>query len=117
MRSTAASCAASTSRRCVRPMTDLLSFSVDAVQEGERSRIAVTSSEGVSRTFVLEGSENEHYRDFFTELHEEFGTRLPHLREPPADLPAAPASWQPLLTENIHPQILSGYGDPAVLKT
>ena len=24
--------------------------------------------------------------------------------------------WQPLLTENVHPQILVGYGDPAVLK-
>ena len=29
----------------------------------------------------------------------------------------APFRWQPLLTENVHPQILVGYGDPAVLKT
>ena len=30
----------------------------------------------------------------------------------------APAiRWRPLLTENVHPQILVGYGDPAVLKT
>ena len=30
---------------------------------------------------------------------------------------AAAIRWRPLLTENVHPQILVGYGDPAVLKT
>jgi beta-xylosidase len=34
-----------------------------------------------------------------------------------AHFPDAPPSWRPLLTENIVPQILAGYGDPAVLKT
>ncbi|MBA2466463.1 MAG: family 43 glycosylhydrolase [Sphingomonas sp.] len=35
----------------------------------------------------------------------------------PVEHPASETEWRPLLTENISPQILSGYGDPAVLKT
>ncbi|HEX6661100.1 MAG TPA: glycoside hydrolase family 43 protein, partial [Sphingomicrobium sp.] len=46
-----------------------------------------------------------------------FGTRLPHVFGEPAGHPAPAIRWRPLLTENIHPQILAGYGDPAVLKT
>jgi beta-xylosidase len=34
----------------------------------------------------------------------------------PFDYPKPAFRWRPLLTENIHPQILAGYGDPAVLK-
>ena len=31
------------------------------------------------------------------------------------DAPEPP--WRPLITDNLHPHILCGYGDPAVLKT
>src|SRR5207302_9462524 len=53
----------------------------------------------------------------YTELSRDFATRMPHAftrsnQHPPASFP-----WRPLLTENVHPQILAGYGDPAVLKT
>jgi arabinan endo-1,5-alpha-L-arabinosidase len=34
-----------------------------------------------------------------------------------AEHPPASFPWRPLLTENVHPEILVGYGDPAVLKT
>ena len=33
-------------------------------------------------------------------------------------LPPAPdPRWQPLITDSLHPQILAGFGDPAVLRT
>ena len=35
----------------------------------------------------------------------------------PNERPSAALKWRPLLTENVDPQILVGYGDPAVLKT
>ena len=40
-----------------------------------------------------------------------------HLHADAVDHPPAAIRWRPLLTENVHPQILVGYGDPAVLKT
>ena len=43
------------------------------------------------------------------DCREIFGDELEH--------PEPAIRWRPLLTENIHPQILVGYGDPAVLKT
>ncbi|MEO5772939.1 MAG: glycoside hydrolase family 43 protein [Sphingomicrobium sp.] len=93
-----------------------LSFQVQARADGEESWLTVNSSQGASRTYRLPGAEYQHYSQFFAELAADFGTRLPHLHEARAELPPAPPCWQPLLTENIHPQILSGYGDPAVLK-
>jgi GH43 family beta-xylosidase len=92
-------------------------FTVTAEDVGEGVRIAVASSDGRSRTYDLAGREAQHYSDFFHHLCRDFGTRLPHLFADPAEFPDTATSWQPLLTENVSPQILAGYGDPAVLKT
>ena len=54
---------------------------------------------------------------FFRELARDFGTRVPHVFARSTEHPRAELQWPPLLTENVHPQILVGYGDPAVLKT
>ena len=97
--------------------TDLLSFEVQAVEEGEGNRITLAASDGKQRTYALPGREAQHYFDFFRELHRDFGTRLPHFFTEPAELPDTPVEWQPLLTESVSPKILAGYGDPAVLKT
>ncbi len=53
---------------------------------------------------------------FFRELAEDFGTRVPHVFADAVEHPEPSIPWRPLLTENVHPQILVGYGDPAVLK-
>jgi beta-xylosidase len=53
---------------------------------------------------------------FFRELAADFGTRMPHLFEEALEHPAPHITWRPLLTENISPRILVGYGDPAVFK-
>ena len=97
--------------------TESLSFVVDSAEEGEGSRFQVRASNGISKTYVLEGREAQHYYAFFADLCRDFGTRLPHIFEAVTDFPDAPAGWTPLLTENIAPQILAGYGDPAVLRT
>ena len=91
------------------------SFQVDAAEHGEGAQISVRSN-GVSRTYQIAGAEQQHYADFYAELARDFGTRQPHFADS-ADHPPSAQPWQPLLTGNISPQILCGYGDPAVLKT
>lgn len=95
----------------------LLSFTVDAADDGERRIIHVTGPGGQRRIYELPGNEQQQYADFFAALSRDFGTRLPHVLSKPIEHPASAIRWKPLLTENIHPQILVGYGDPAVLKT
>jgi hypothetical protein len=90
-------------------------FEVEAAEDGQLRIIRVTSPE--ARTYILPGNEQQQYADFFVELSRDFGTRLPHIFGEPAEHPEPSIRWRPLLTENIHAQILVGYGDPAVLKT
>ncbi|HET9810136.1 MAG TPA: glycoside hydrolase family 43 protein, partial [Sphingomicrobium sp.] len=62
------------------------------------------------------GTDQEHFADFYAELSRDFGTRpLIRAAKLPADAPDPP--WRALLTENISPKILAGYGDPAVVRT
>jgi hypothetical protein len=92
-------------------------FSVDAEEEGDGVRIAVTGPAGVTKTYAIPEREAQHYFEFFRDLHRDFGTRLPHYFAAPADFAETPEHWQPLLTGNLSPTILAGYGDPAVIKT
>lgn len=94
-----------------------ISFQVDAAEEGEGVRFDVRASDGTAKSYLVAASEQPLYAQFFAELSSDFGTRMPHMLAEPAKHPPSETEWQPLLTENISPQILCGYGDPAVLKT
>jgi hypothetical protein len=67
--------------------------------------------------YVIASTDQSDYAAFFLALSRDSGTRVPHAFVPPHDFPTSGERWQPLLTENISPSILAGYGDPAVLKT
>ena len=56
------------------------------------------------------------FSEFYRDLAADFGTRLPEIFGDALERPGPTVRWRPLLTENLHPQILAGYGDPAVLK-
>lgn len=90
-------------------------FVVDARPEGDGFRITV-SSEGRCSDYVIPTATQQDFSLFFRELAEDFGTRVPHVFAEVVDHPAADFRWRPLLTENVHPQILVGYGDPAVIR-
>jgi predicted GH43/DUF377 family glycosyl hydrolase len=93
-----------------------LPFEVQAEEEGEGARFTVKHA-GDTRRYRLMGGEQADYIAFYTALAADYGTRVPHNYEkPPPPLPGS-AEWRPLITENLSPRILSGYGDPAVLKT
>ena len=91
-------------------------FTVDARDEADGVRFDVTYA-GKTATYLTDGRESRHYFEFFRRLHHDFGTRLPHFFVDRAEFAETPSSWQPLLTDNVSPKILAGYGDPAVLKT
>jgi arabinan endo-1,5-alpha-L-arabinosidase len=93
------------------------SFTVDAEQQGESFRIAVESSDGRRQTYVVPTGTQQDFALFFRRLASDFGTRVPHIFADAIEHPVAGIRWRPLLTENVHPRILTGYGDPAVLRT
>jgi hypothetical protein len=92
-------------------------FIVNAADAGDGFRIEVRGPGGKSRAYSVPTGRQQAFADFFRELSNDFGTRLPHIFADPVEHPAPTIRWRPLLTENITPQILVGYGDPAVLKT
>lgn len=71
----------------------------------------------MARSYFVPTATQQDFTVFFRELADDFGMRMPHAYNRAKERPAAPIHWRPLLTENVHPQILVGYGDPAVLKT
>ena len=94
-----------------------LSFTVNVAQHGDGFRITVLASDRRSKAYSVRTGTQQDFAAFYRELSHDFGTRLPHIFADPVKHPPPAFAWRPLLTENIHPQILAGYGDPAVLKT
>jgi hypothetical protein len=99
-------------------MTNRIDWDVNAVAEGEGTRFTVSRPRtGEMRSYHLTGGEQADYTAFYRQLAEDFGMRHAHAYEGPPASDAPEPNWKPLLTVARHPKILSGYGDPAVLKT
>jgi len=92
-----------------------MQFEVAPRHDDDGFRIDVSGA-GRSRTYVVPTATQQDFTAFFRELAQDFGTRMPHAYSRAAERPPAAFPWRPLLTENVHTQILVGYGDPAVLK-
>ena len=95
-----------------------IAYEVEPVAEGEGTRLAVRQAGGgETRRYHIAGGEQVDYVAFYRELARDYGMRAPHSHEdvPPSGEDAP--HWRPLITENLSPRILAGYGDPAVLKT
>ncbi len=96
-------------------MSPTACFDVELADSGEGLTIAVRFG-GVTKVYPLQGRDQADFSRFYARLAEDFGTRPPESAAP-ARSDASDPPWQPLLTENVHPNILSGYGDPAVIRT
>ena len=68
-----------------------------------------------SGEFVLAERSHNAFLDVFEAIAHRFGTRVPRNRQP-VQTPAFKAPYQPLLTRNLSPRVLHGYGDPAVIR-
>jgi GH43 family beta-xylosidase len=91
------------------------SFSVNASQEGDGFRLDVRA-DGKRRRYAVPTGTQQDFSAFYRRLAADFGTRLPEVFGDELERPPPTIRWRPLLTDNIHPQILVGYGDPAVFK-
>lgn len=93
-----------------------LSFEVDAAEQADGFRIVVKASGGRHKTYFVPTGTQQDFSAFYRELSHDFGTRMPHVFSEAVEHPHPAISWRPLLTDNVHPDILVGYGDPAVFK-
>jgi hypothetical protein len=93
-----------------------MSFSVAPSHEGDGFRFDV-GEDGRTHSYLVPTATQQDFTAFFRELAVDFGTRMPDAYTRAEARPPAPFPWRPLLTENLTPKILVGYGDPAVLKT
>ena len=95
-------------------VSSVLRFEIEAAELHGGLTFAVRGG-GQTRVYTLAGCNQSDFLGFYAELAHDFGTRPP--RAVTERSSAADPAWRPLLTENVSPRILSGYGDPAVLKT
>jgi arabinan endo-1,5-alpha-L-arabinosidase len=93
-----------------------MNFEVETAEQGDGFSIKVAASGGISKSYEVPTGTQPDFAAFYRALAEDFGTRMPHLFASAAEHPDSTIRWRPLLTENVSPQILVGYGDPAVLK-
>src|SRR5689334_12266498 len=89
-------------------------FRAEPAEEGFALEVAW---DGTCRRYRVPTATQQDFSRFYRDLAQDFGTRAPHVFTPAAEHSAASFPWRPLLTENVHPQILVGYGDPAVIRT
>ncbi|MDB5208005.1 MAG: hypothetical protein JWR72_3080 [Flavisolibacter sp.] len=65
--------------------------------------------------YELDNREHKAYLDFFEKLSNDFGLRLPQNRKP-AEKKVFNITYRKVLTENLHPGMIYGYGDPAIIR-
>lgn len=94
-----------------------LSFAVEAEEAGDGFRMTIKAPNRGTRTYLIPTGTQQDFSAFYRDLAADFGTRCPHIFAEAVEHPSPTIRWRPLLTENVHPKILVGYGDPAVLKS
>ena len=92
-------------------------FAFQVVTDGEGFTITGPDTAGEPATGTYRLAERTHngWLDLFAQVAGRFGTRVPRNRQPPERHTFA-APFRPLITENLSPQVLHGYGDPAVIR-
>lgn len=97
---------------------DRFRVTIAGAQEGGPARVLAVAREcddGTGAAFRLPERTHDAYLELAAELARRLGTRVPRNRRP-AEAPPSATPFRPLLTANLAPGILHGYGDPAVLR-
>jgi len=77
--------------------------------------LRASSAVATSADYQLAETSQNAYLDFYASLARGLGSRMPSSRRSGA-VSGAPSPLQPLLTDNISPDVLYGYGDPGILR-
>lgn len=67
-------------------------------------------------TYEIQGKGHAAYLDLFQKISADFGTRTPQNRKNTKQEPSFKVNYRTVLTDNLHPEMFYGYGDPAILK-
>ena len=97
-------------------MSAALLFTVEATADGDATDFTVRASTGAEHRYRVHRGDPLDYEHFYDALAADFGTRTPRHEDQPRT-PRDEPPWRPLITANLSPRILSGYGDPAVLRS
>ncbi len=96
-------------------MSDQPIIEVRGSQPDAEGRAFLVRVDGEAREYAIRDTHQESYADLFAALAADLGCRMPANRRPAPTAPPDPR-LEPLLTENLSPDILHGYGDPCVLQ-
>ena len=111
-------CARLTSPESASPVFEVAISSADPTAASRTFTVTGTGSAAGSRKtcrYDLPGIQHSVYLDFFEGLACDFGTRVPRNRLP-REVFDFEAPLRPILTCNAFPDILYGYGDPAMVR-
>ena len=75
-----------------------------------------SSGNRVTRMYKVKEQDHNAYLDLFETLSKDFGLRLPQNRSKNSQKRNSNVHYREVLTENIHSEMLHGYGDPAVIR-
>jgi hypothetical protein len=78
-------------------------------------RLTLVGPDGIERSYPLGARSHPDYLDLFAAAAEDFGTRTP-LGRLPAETDASPSPLQPVVLDSPWPEVLYGFGDPAVTR-
>ncbi len=84
-------------------------------QEERRTMLTISVATALNTIAYCIEKNFEQYLLLLKDLTRDFGVRLPLMYAPTAEA-TFKADFKELLTESIHPDIIYGYGDPAVLR-
>jgi hypothetical protein len=84
------------------------SFNVDARENGDGFRVHVRGPGDEEKDYLVPTGTQQDFSKFFEEVAGDFGTRVPDIYSAAVVRPRPTMRWRPLLTENVHPQILVG---------
>ncbi|MDB5014345.1 MAG: b-xylosidase/arabinofuranosidase, Glycoside Hydrolase Family 43-like protein [Daejeonella sp.] len=67
-------------------------------------------------SYVLKDKQHQSYLDFYEKLACDFSLTVPKNRKQALEEPSFQVNYKEILTKNLTPEILFGYGDPAIIR-
>lgn len=101
--------------------SSLLPFTISIELLESGYKFIVSASHPISQklktcSYILKDKEHQSYLDFYKKLAADFSLSISKSRGEVSKIPSAKVTYQEILTKNLTPDILFGYGDPAIIR-